>query len=265
MTSVDVSVESIAAEIAGRRAGRHLLLLCDFDGTLAPFNIDPRAVCLPEGAGAALGSLASYGDCSVGVISGRRLQDVRDRVTVPGDLYIAGFHGLEIHAPGESFIHPDASAAATTLHLLAARLGPELTTLPGVFIEDKDLSIALHYRDAAPGDRVVAESKFIAAAQSEVDAGRLRLLPGSYVVELLPATSWHKGSALEWIRTRVELLHGPVFTVYVGDDVTDEDGFRAVGPDGISIGASDRVREAQFRIDGPSAVELLLQSLLARH
>jgi trehalose-phosphatase len=265
MTTADVSVAAIAREIAGRRRGRHLLLLCDFDGTLARFDPDPRAVCLPDGVAAALGTLASARDCSVGVISGRRLQDVRDRVTVPGELYIAGFHGLEIHAPGESFIHPDASAAANALHALAAAVAPELAQLNGVFIEDKDLSIALHYREASPADRVLAESRFLDAARVELDSGRLRLLPGSYVVELLPATTWHKGSALEWIRTRVEILHGPVFTVYLGDDVTDEDGFRAVGPDGIAIGASDRVREAEFRIDGPAAVELLLETLADRH
>ncbi|HMC76513.1 MAG TPA: trehalose-phosphatase [Vicinamibacterales bacterium] len=263
MTTADVSVAAIAQEIAARRERRHLLLLCDFDGTLARFDPDPRAVCLPDGVAAALGTLASSRDCSVGVISGRRLQDVRDRVTVPGELYIAGFHGLEIHAPGESFIHPDASAAAAALHALAARVGPQLAALAGVFIEDKDLSIALHYREASPANRLLAEARLLDAARAEIEAGRLRVLPGSYVVELMPSTTWHKGSALEWIRTRVEVLHGPVFTVYLGDDVTDEDGFRAVGPDGIAIGASDRVREAEFRIDGPAAVEQLLQVLAA--
>src|SRR5436190_22016239 len=125
MTTADVSVAAIAQEIAARRERRHLLLLCDFDGTLARFDPDPRAVCLPDGVAAALGTLASSRDCSVGVISGRPLQDVRHRVTVPDELYIAGFHGLAIHAPGESFIHPDASAAAAALHALAAGVGPQ--------------------------------------------------------------------------------------------------------------------------------------------
>jgi alpha,alpha-trehalase len=253
--------EAIAAAIVARRAGRHLLLLCDFDGTLSRFDPDPRAVVLADGIERVLGSLASREDCSIGVISGRRLQDVRDRVTVPGDLYIAGFHGLEIHTPGETFLHPDASAAAATMHEIAKLVRPRLSDLPGVFIEDKDLSIALHYREAEPAVRVVAQALFIEAARAGLEAGRLRMLPGSCVIELLPAIAWHKGSALEWIRERIQRVHGPTFTVYVGDDLTDEDAFRAVGPDGMAIAASDRVTGAEFRVDGPTGVARLLHSL----
>lgn len=261
-----VQLEPLAAEIAARRAGRHLLLLCDFDGTLTAFNPDPRAVRLGESVANVLGSLASRRDCTVGIITGRRLQDVRDRVPVRGELYIAGFHGLEIHAPGETFVHPDASAAAETMRAIAATVRRELTLLPGVFLEDKDLSIALHFREADPDVADIAQSRFLAAARADLDAGRLRLLPGSCVLELLPATRWHKGSALEWIRERIERLHGPTFTVYFGDDVTDEDAFRAVGPGGMSIGASDRVTGAEFHVDGPAAVELVLDALAStRH
>ena len=86
-------------------------------------------------------------------------------------------------------------------------------------------------------------------------------MPGACVLELLPATDWHKGSALEWIRVRVERLHGPTFTIYIGDDVTDEDAFQAVGLHGMTIGASERVTSAEFRVDGPGDVERLLHSL----
>jgi alpha,alpha-trehalase len=258
-----VLAESIAAEIATRRAGRHLLLLCDFDGTLTPFNPDPRAVRLDERVARVLGSLASRPDCTVGIISGRRLQDVRDRVTVTGELYLAGFHGLEIHAPGETFVHPDASASADTMRAIAAAVRREVALLPGVFIEDKDLSIALHYREAEPDVAATAKSRFLEAARADLAADRVRLLPGACVMELLPATRWHKGNALEWIRERIERIHGSTFTVYVGDDVTDEDAFLAVGPGGMSIGASDRVTGAEFHVDGPSAVERILQDLEA--
>jgi len=122
-------VAQLAEEIASRRGARHMLLLCDFDGTLCPFFADPRAVALTDSMARVLGSLASRPDGSLGVISGRRLQDVRDRVTVPGELYIAGFHGLEIHTPGEAFLHPDASAAAATMHDVAAAVKPQFAIL----------------------------------------------------------------------------------------------------------------------------------------
>jgi len=83
-----------AAELRRRRAGRHQLLLFDFDGTLAPFNTDPTAVYLAPDVAHLLGSLASRPEITVGIISGRRLADLQRRVSVPGDTYLAGFHGL---------------------------------------------------------------------------------------------------------------------------------------------------------------------------
>jgi alpha,alpha-trehalase len=257
-------VEAAVAEVRKRRSGRHLLLLFDFDGTLAPFDPDPGAVYLPSEVARLLGSLASKADTTVGIISGRRLPDLRQRLTVAGEVYLAGFHGLEIQSPDETFVHPGAAAATSTMQAIAEAMRPHLGELPGVFIEDKVFSIALHYREAAPAVRVVAISRFMDAARDDVASGHLRLLPGACVLELLPGAAWHKGSALQWIRERIERLHGPTFTVYVGDDVTDEDAFRAVGPDGLAISASERAAGAEFSIDGPAAVRRLLHSLDAR-
>ena len=132
-----------------------------------------------------------------------------------------------------------------------------------MFVEDKDLSIvaALPRGRAAPSASWRSRV-FLDAARAHVDAGRLRLMPGACMLELLPATSWHKGSALEWIRERVERLHGPTFTVYIGDDVTDEDAFEAVGLHGMTIGASERVTlRAEFqRRRSRTSVERLLHS-----
>ncbi|HYT65876.1 MAG TPA: trehalose-phosphatase [Vicinamibacterales bacterium] len=256
-----MQAEVVVQELAQRRRGRHLLLLFDFDGTLAPFNSDPDAVYLARDVAHLLGRLASTPHATLGIISGRRLPDLRRRLKIAGDVYLAGFHGLEIQAPAESFMHPAAAAATSTMQAIAATMRPHLAELPGVFIEDKLFSIALHYREAAPAVRVVAISRFMDAARDDVDAGRLRLLPGSCVVELLPGAAWHKGSALQWIRERIERLHGPTFTVYVGDDVTDEDAFRAVGPEGVTVSASERASGAEYSVNGPDGVKRLLHSL----
>jgi alpha,alpha-trehalase len=256
-----MQAELAAAEIEERRAGRHLLLLLDFDGTLAPFNPDPGAVHLDAGTAGLLKRIAAQPIATIGVISGRRLPDLQKRLTFSGDMYLAGFHGLEIHAPGEAFIHPEAAAATSLMHSIATAVQPHLSTLPGVFIEDKVFSIALHYREAAPAARVVATSRFVDAARADLDAGRLRILPGACVVELLPGAAWHKGSALQWIRERVEGIHGPTFTVYVGDDVTDQDAFRAIGPHGLAISASERATGGHYSVDGPEGVKRLLNCL----
>ena len=256
-----MNVQLAVSELARRRCGRHLLLLFDFDGTLTPFQPDPDAVHLDDDVRARLGSLALKPRSTVGVISGRRLPDLEKRLKIAGEVYVAGFHGLEIHTPGETFMHPEAAAATAIMRAISETMKPRLPSLPGVFIEDKVFSIALHYREAEPAVRVVAQSRFMDAAREHIDCGRLRVLPGACVIELLPGVSWHKGSALQWIRERIERLHGPTFTVYVGDDVTDEDAFRAVGPEGMTISASDRASGAEFFVNGPEGVRRLLHSL----
>jgi alpha,alpha-trehalase len=251
---------SIARDILRRRGSRHLLLLCDFDGTLSEFDPDPSAVFLSDARRDVLARLAARPCCTVAIVSGRRLADVRARAGDIGDVYLAGFHGLEIEGMQESFVHSDATSAAAALEDIRRRVAPSLRRLPGVFIEDKGLSIALHFRDADPAHRVVAQSVFMDAARNGLDEGRFRLLPGSCVVELLPNTSWNKGAAVRWIVERVEARAGSVFPVYIGDDVTDADALDAVHPLGIGIAASTRV-VGDVSVDGPAEVEHLLTIL----
>jgi trehalose-phosphatase len=257
-----IAPDAIAREILQRRGSSHLLLLCDFDGTLCEFNPDPGAVRLDETRRALLASLSARPCCTVGLVTGRRLTDVRVRAGEIGPVYLAGFHGLEIDSPDASFVHPDATVASTAMQEIAARVAPSIRRLPGVFIEDKGLSIALHFREAEPAHRVLAQSVFVDAARGDLDAGRLRLLPGACVVELLPNTSWDKGAAVEWILDRVQGEEGrPVFPVYIGDDVTDAPALAAVGSKGIGVAASARVAGGDYHVDGPVEVELLLASL----
>ena len=253
---------AVAREIVRRKGRSHLLLLCDFDGTLCEFNPDPQAVHLDDSRRAVLARLSARPCCTVGVVTGRRLADVRGRLGDVGEVYIAGFHGLEIDSPRASFVHPDATAASEAMTAIAGRVAPSIRRLPGVFIEDKGLSIALHYRDAEPAHHVVAQSIFVDAARDDLEAGRLRLLPGSSVVELLPNTSWNKGAAVEWILDRVHQEQGaPILAVYIGDDVTDQPALAAVRSNGVAIAASSRVSGGEYCVDGPSGVELLLAAL----
>ena len=241
-----------------------MLLLCDFDGTLCDFNPDPSAVYLNEPRRALLDRLSRCAGCTVGIVSGRRLADVRARTGHIGEgAYFSGFHGLEIASDADTFVHPDATAAAGVLEEIARRVSPAIRRMPGVFIEDKALSIALHFRDADPAHRVTAQSALLEAARRDLAEGRIRLLPGSFVVELLPNTSWNKGDAVRWIRERVEAAAGPAFPIYIGDDVTDESAFAAVAADGVAIAASERAGGARHRVDGPAQVERLLVALAA--
>lgn len=249
--------QELAEEVRRRAKGKHLVVLLDFDGTLCEFEANPDAVQLPEARRQAIARIQER--ATVAIVSGRRLEDVRQRCAVAG-LIVAGLHGLEIEGLDERYVHPDlekASAAVAEVHEVLRTVAAEI---PGAFVEDKGASVALHFREAdAEGQRAALDA-FAAAAAPHVERGRLRVMRGSYVLELLPNIEWNKGNAVRWIVERIERQKGPVFAVYIGDDVTDQDAFAAVESHGLPIAASDRVT-ASVHLDGPVGVERFLHAL----
>jgi trehalose-phosphatase len=251
----------LAREVLARSAGRHLLLLCDFDGTLAEFDPDPHSVWLPPSIRDALNGIARNGRTTVGLVSGRRLADIRARAELGGHAYYAGFPGLEIAGEGTTFVHPDVLESRDLVQSIVAAMTPELRTLGGVFLENKDLSLVVHFRAATTDAQLRVLQIVDRHALPHVQSGRLRIMRGSCARELMPHIRWNKGTAVAWICDRVERRHGPTWPLYVGDDVTDEDAFRFVKGRGLGIAASDRVTGGDFKVDGPAGVELLLNAL----
>jgi trehalose-phosphatase len=249
--------QQLAEDVWRRARGRHLLLLLDFDGTLCEFQADPNAVVLPESRRFILQKLLAR--TTVGIVSGRRLEDVRRRCALDGAI-VAGLHGLEIEAFGERFVHPELQGAAAVIAEVADRLRETTPKLPGVFVEDKHASMALHFREADAAAQRLALDAFAATASPAVERGNARVMRGSYVLELLPNVDWNKGSAVRWITERVQQREGETFVVYIGDDVTDQDAFSAVEAEGLPIAASDRVT-ARATLDGPVGVERFLSAL----
>ncbi len=258
MRSADPAI--IAREIRERSAGQHLVVLCDFDGTLCEFHPDPAAVFVPPSIRDALDAIARRPDATVGLVTGRRLDDVRVRAGLSASVYYAGLHGLEIEVEGEHFRHPDIGTEREVIHRIGRALRDELEPL-GVFLENKDVSVVAHYRNVSPEVEARVLDAFERHARSFVKSGRLRVMKGSCARELLPRIDWHKGSAVIWICDRVAHHHGSAWPVYIGDDLTDEDAFRAVRRSGLGVAASDRVTGATYRVNGPTEVEALLRAL----
>jgi trehalose-phosphatase len=236
----------------------------DFDGTLAEFDVNPAAVRIPETRQILLQSMAARSDMTIGIVSGRRIADLRERAGTGASAFYAGLHGLEIEGPGLRFIHHSASLAAPTIGVLQSELREATRGLPGVFIEDKGLSVVLHLRGAARADRLHATTRFQALAEPYLNDGVLRVQPGDEMIELLPNLDWTKGDAVRCIVHHVETQrHEPVWPVYIGDDATDEDAFEAIGEGGLTIGVSNRPVGASFRIADPTAVEQFLRQISA--
>jgi len=246
----------VAQEVRRHLDGRHALLLTDFDGTLAELTPTPAEAVMADEVRRELSRLAEFEPVTVGVVSGRRLADVRARVG-PEAEFVAGLHGLEIVGPSEIFHHPSLDAIAPVIDDLAETAARELAWCPGVLLENKTYALTCHVRLVAPDEAGRVLEEFAEIAEPQLDAGILRLLPGRKVYELLPAADWHKGRAMEWIRSKVA-EHEPegVVVIYLGDDRTDEDAFAALGPIDLAIGVGQRPHThlIDWRLAGPASV-----------
>ena len=248
-------------------AARRVAVFLDFDGTLSEIVKQPESATLVDGAADALRALAAQ--CPVAVVSGRGLEDVRDRINVDG-LWFAGSHGFELAAPDGG--RHENEAAATALGALATTselLTRDLSEIPGVVVEHKPFGVAVHYRNADP--EVVDD--VVAAVHRLGHSEGLRVTTGRKVVELRPNIDWDKGTTLEWILEHIEVsdsTYGPdtVLPIYIGDDITDEDAFDAVRFDGVGIAVrhdenGDRPSAASFSLENPFAVVQFIQRLAA--
>lgn len=199
-------------------AGRRLLAALDFDGTLAPIALRPELVVTPPATRAALQRLS--GLCLTAIISGRARDDVLDRVWVAVD-FVLGNHGIE-GLPGAEKVLSDCLAVSVNW-LMQLRRGEVIDALgPGVFVEDKRYSLAVHYRQAH--DPARAQQKLAERLPALRPAPRI--VTGKYVFNLLPPAAVDKGTALLRL---IELTHAQA-ALYVGDDDTDEDVFALQEP-----------------------------------
>jgi alpha,alpha-trehalase len=247
----------IAASIGRRR----LALFLDYDGTLTPIVERPQLAVLSEAMRSVLRQLAR--PCVLAVISGRDLEDVRQRVGLDGICY-AGSHGFDIAAPGlATHAPPQAAAAVPEFDDAEAFLRERLQAIPGVLLERKRYGLAVHFRMADPGREHEVESAVDAALARST---RLRKTHGKKVFELLPDIDWHKGAALDHLRNVLNRRREDTLSIYIGDDLTDEDAFKALdgGDIGILVAPAPRPSAATHRLADPDDVMRFLQAL-AQH
>lgn len=246
---------------AWRRSGQ-LVLLLDFDGTLAPIVSRPEAAALPPDTADALRRLRQDPAVRMALVSGRGLADVRERAGME-EVAIAGNHGMEIEGPGISETHAEARAARPALDAVADALRPEVARIPGAILEDKGLTLSVHDRMVDPQDRPRLREAVLAAAAPRSE---LRVTEGKRVLEIRPRVDWHKGRAVEFLLRHLRPAPGaPV--LYLGDDTTDEDAFRALASrdgagDGVLVTEEPaRDTAAGWTLRDPAEVGRFLRTL----
>jgi trehalose 6-phosphate phosphatase len=251
---------------AAFKAASHVLLLADYDGTLAAIVGRPEDAVLSASVRRKLKTLAQQSDTSAGVISGRQLAELKALVAVEG-IYYAGNHGLEIEGPGLNFISPGAEAARATMKDIAAQLAEALENIAGVIIQEKGFSVSVHYRLARPEQEDAVTSAVKRITAPHVGKGQIRVYPMKKLWEIRPPVDWDKGKAVALIGREIKaaLNLNRLLTIFLGDDTTDEDAFRVLHrPDGWSvfIGGEKASSAADYYLSSVSEVEELLDRLI---
>lgn len=216
----------------------HLLIGCDFDGTIAPIAPRPDLAWACPKVLDALRRAAFLPRTSVAIVSGRSMTDLRSRLGNTNGLWLVGGHGASISGPGFEKVPDDVSAQLDVVARLLLRSAPEKL---GFVHERKPTGIAVHYRSVTPAEaeRVVPMLAYAIA----IPAG-LRIRHGKMVIEF-QAVDTDKGRALTAIKDFV----GATGVAFLGDDHTDEDAFRVLGPLDAAIKVGSHDSHAEFAAD----------------
>ena len=219
-------------------------LFLDFDGTLVEIAERPEAVRVDPALGPTLARLADRLGGALALVSGRAIATLDDFLA-PYRFDAAGLHGIEYRMSDRLFPcrpedHPDLRAGIKRLH-------QDLDGRPGVLIEDKGCSVAVHWR-LAP-DHADQAKRLAEELAARLGPG-YRIQFGKAVAEIVPAQSG-KGAAI--LRFSGEPPYAGRRPIFIGDDLTDEHGFAAVNArGGVSVRIGPEPTQARFHIDTPA-------------
>lgn len=207
-------------------------IFLDFDGTLSPIARTPDSATLPGSTKKIIYELSKCGKVKLAVISGRKLSDIRRIVGIRNIIY-AGNHGMEIEGKGIKRILKAPKLFVAAKRKIINDIQSKIKGIKGIFIEDNGCTIAVHYRLAAPKDRVKIKRIFYRAVTTSLFKGQIKIRKGKMLFEVRPNIKWDKGKAVKWLLHRAS--NKKVLPIYIGDDVTDADAFRALKNRGLMI------------------------------
>jgi len=232
-----------ASPVLKRLAESRTLCAFDFDGTLAPIVDDPHSAGMREVTRALLAQLAGLYPCVI--LSGRSRADLLGKLRGVGIAQAIGNHGAE--ADGVD------GAARRQVRRWKAEIGPQLGPLPGLWMEDKGISLAVHYRKST--NKPEARRRILRAAEK---LDEVRIVGGKQVVNLVIAGAPNKGNALVSEKKRL----GCDWALYAGDDENDEDAF-ALNENVVTVRVGrKRESHARYYLRAQSEIDLLLQRLV---
>jgi trehalose-phosphatase len=242
---------------------QRIFLFLDLDGTLVEIAATPGEVSLSSEMHGCLEELANLPGTLIGVVSGRKMEEVQRLASVEKIFYV-GLHGLEIAMPwGGKISYPAGEEVIAALRSMRDEWSRSSAAMPGIFLEDKGLTLALHFRLAKREDASKVMRDFFQIVGAYQKRGiPLEILEGKEVLEVKPG-GIDKGTAVSCLLDKYG--EGAV-PVYLGDDVTDEAAFRSLRLRGITVLVAEvpRPTAASYYLRNPDEVYAFLKYLVLR-
>jgi len=234
-------------------------LFLDYDGTLTPIRKDPDAATLSRPMQNLLEQFAQLQADSIAIVTGRSMDDIRKMIRLKR-IALAANHGFQISRGKTTWLHPAAAAAIPKLAKLSKILRTFLAAFPSAFVENKLSTLSIHYRNV-PSTQVASLESLVKRTVSSFDR-TLVLTCGKKVLEVRPHADWGKGRAVsKMLQSKSNGRNS--LPVYVGDDVTDEDVFRDLASNGITVRVGKSTSTAaRYYLDNITEVGRFLRILL---
>ena len=256
----------LAAATRARLEGTPLVIMLDVDGTLAPIVAVFDQATVPPETRRAVAAVAQRPSVHVALVTGRSVEVARHMVGV-GNLWVIGNHGFEIQGPtGEDFADPSVERYREVISSAVMRLRPRVHAMQGVIIEDKAITLSVHWRLAKPAD----VPRLREAVDDVANGLGLRVTEGKRIFEIKPPARIDKGTAVLALAERLTSGRNDAAIVFAGDDVTDEDAIRALRthyPRAVTIrviGEENPPTDAEFSLQGTEGMRAFLEELARR-
>ncbi|MDD5355407.1 MAG: trehalose-phosphatase [Candidatus Omnitrophica bacterium] len=215
---------------------KYLFIFLDYDGTLTPIVETPQKAVISKETKDLLRVLARAPRCKIAVISGRSLRDIKKKVGLKKIIFV-GNHGLEIEGRKIKHVNMLSLRYRSLLRKIKRDLEKNLACVKGVILEDKGLSFTVHYRLVESGDIPKVKSIFKEATELLSLKNKIKAKTGKMIFEVSPPLEWNKGKAALWLlaRHKFSSKEKMILPIYIGDDRTDEDAFKVLNRNGITV------------------------------
>ncbi len=243
---------------------QELVFLTDFDGTLVPIKPKPELAILTESTRKLLAQLHKLPTVRVGVVTGRALSNIKRQVSLRG-LWYLGNHGAEIFGPQIDYVHPDIKKCIPRLKEIHKALKNSLKDVQGCQIESKQLSLSIHWRRIHKEELSRFKKILTQILKPWLEKNMIHVTQGKCVTEVRAPVNWDKGKGIDWLLKHSTKKRN-ISVIYMGDDKTDEDGFRVLnqltGGISIFVGKAQQRTHARWYVKDPQEVRQLLRRII---